>query len=98
MEEQLKEFVLDFLSSNVEKINGVLKSTTEKLVERDDSLEVMMLSMKEEITEFKGELTIYKAALRNEMLILRLKQQAMDVPKLEKFKGARSVSEVDNFL
>ncbi|KAG8482444.1 hypothetical protein CXB51_024068 [Gossypium anomalum] len=95
IEEQLREFVLDFLSSNVEKMNGVLKSTTKKLAEKDDALEVMMLAMKEEITKLKG---VYKAALRNEILISRPKQQAMNVPKLENFKGVRSAREVDNFL
>ncbi|MBA0671607.1 hypothetical protein Goklo_029051, partial [Gossypium klotzschianum] len=32
------------------------------------------------------------------MLALKPKQQAMDMPKLKAFKGARSASEVDNFL
>ncbi|MBA0632857.1 hypothetical protein Godav_001526 [Gossypium davidsonii] len=84
MEEQLREFVLDSLSVNMEKMNGLVNSTTKKLVERDKTLEDMVLAMKKEIEELKGELTIYKIALNNEMLSSRSKQQAIDVPKLEK--------------
>ncbi|MBA0632858.1 hypothetical protein Godav_001526 [Gossypium davidsonii] len=79
-------------------MNGLVNSTTKKLVERDKTLEDMVLAMKKEIEELKGELTIYKIALNNEMLSSRSKQQAIDVPKLEKFKDARSAREVDNFL
>ncbi|KAK8366718.1 hypothetical protein V6Z12_A02G137800 [Gossypium hirsutum] len=69
-----------------------------KLAERDENLEEMMLAMKKEIEELKGELTIYKATLSNGMLSSKPKQQAMDIPKPEKFKGARSARDVDNFL
>ncbi|MBA0752376.1 hypothetical protein Gogos_001216 [Gossypium gossypioides] len=58
----------------------------------------MVLAMKKEIEELKGELTIYKTALNNEMLSLRPKQQVMNVPKQEKFKGARSARDMDKFL
>ncbi|MFQ6635155.1 hypothetical protein Gotur_012074 [Gossypium turneri] len=71
----------------------LLESTAEKLAERDENLEDMVLAMKKEIEELKGELTIYRAALSNGMLSSRPKQQAMDVPKPEKFKGARSTDE-----
>ncbi|MBA0727145.1 hypothetical protein Golax_000162 [Gossypium laxum] len=56
----------------------------------DETLKDMVLALKKESEELKGELTIYKAALSNGMLSSRPKQQAMDVPKPEKFKGARS--------
>ncbi|MBA0881009.1 hypothetical protein Goshw_015354 [Gossypium schwendimanii] len=69
-----------------------------KLAERDENLKDMVLAMKKEIEELKGELAIYKVVLSNGMLFSRSKQQAMDVPKPEKFKGARSVRDVDNFL
>ncbi|MBA0609923.1 hypothetical protein Godav_010846 [Gossypium davidsonii] len=58
----------------------------------------MVLAMKKEIEELKGDLTIYKAALSNEMLSSRPKQQAMNVLKPENFKGARSARDVDNLL
>ncbi|MBA0614614.1 hypothetical protein Godav_014885 [Gossypium davidsonii] len=79
-------------------MNELVDSTTKKMPERDKNLEDMVLAMKKEIEELKGELTIYKAALSNGMLFSRPKQQAMDVPKPEKFKGARSARDVDNFL
>ncbi|KAG8488057.1 hypothetical protein CXB51_018328 [Gossypium anomalum] len=98
MEEQLRDFVLDSLGANAEKLNDLVNSTTEKLAERDENLEEMVLAMKKEIEELKGELMIYKVALSNGMLSSKPKQQAMDVPKPEKFKGARSARDVDNFL
>ncbi|MBA0866407.1 hypothetical protein Goshw_020652 [Gossypium schwendimanii] len=79
-------------------MNELVNSTTEKLAERNENLEDMVLAMKKKIEELKGELTIYKAALSNGMLSSRPKQQIMDVPKLEKFKGTRSTRDVDNFL
>ncbi|MBA0794293.1 hypothetical protein Gohar_018639 [Gossypium harknessii] len=82
----------------MEKMNESVNSTIEKLAEGDENLENMVLVMKKEIEELKGELTIYKASLSNGMLSSRPKQQAIDVPKLEKFKGARSARGVDNFL
>ncbi|MBA0635060.1 hypothetical protein Godav_024982, partial [Gossypium davidsonii] len=62
----------------------LLESTEEKLAERDENLEDMVLAMKKEIEKLKRELTIYKAALSNGMLSSRPKQQAMDIPKPEK--------------
>ncbi|MBA0865778.1 hypothetical protein Goshw_015309, partial [Gossypium schwendimanii] len=79
-------------------MNELVESTTKKLVERDENLEDMVLAMKKVMEEVKVELMIYKAALNNGMSSSRLKQQAMDVPKPEKFKGARSARDVDNFL
>ncbi|MBA0634065.1 hypothetical protein Godav_024445 [Gossypium davidsonii] len=98
IEEQLRDFVLYSLDANGEKLKGLLEYTTEKLAERDENLEDMVSAMKKEIEELKGELTIYKVALSNGMLSSRLKQQAKDVPKLEKFKGAQSAMDMDNFL
>ncbi|MBA0609922.1 hypothetical protein Godav_010846 [Gossypium davidsonii] len=88
-EEQLRDFVLDSLGANAEKINELVNSTIEKLVERDENLEDMVLAMKKEIEELKGDLTIYKAALSNEMLSSRPKQQAMNVLKPENFKDEK---------
>ncbi|MFQ6624127.1 hypothetical protein Gotur_003838 [Gossypium turneri] len=74
-------------------MNELVDSTVKKLAERDENLEDIVLAMKKEIEELKGELTIYKAALSNGMLSSRPKEQAMDIPKPEKFKGARSTDE-----
>ncbi|MBA0636770.1 hypothetical protein Godav_024838, partial [Gossypium davidsonii] len=98
MEEQVRDFVLDSLDANAEKMNELVESTTKKLAERDENLQDMVLAMKKEMEDLKGELTIYKAALSNGMLSLRSKQQAIDIPKSEKFKGARSARDVNNFL
>ncbi|MBA0794349.1 hypothetical protein Gohar_018685 [Gossypium harknessii] len=90
--------MLDSFGANAEKMNELVDSTVKKLAERDENLEDIVLAMKKEIEELKGELTIYKAALSNGMLSSRPKEQAMDIPKPEKFKGARSARDVDNFL
>ncbi|KAH1097954.1 hypothetical protein J1N35_014875 [Gossypium stocksii] len=45
MDEQLREIVLDSLSSTVEQMQGVL---TNKLTIGDNSLEAMMMALKEE--------------------------------------------------
>ncbi|MBA0762964.1 hypothetical protein Gotri_012505 [Gossypium trilobum] len=74
MEEQLREFVLYSLNANAKKMDRILNSTMKRLAERDDTLEDMVLAMKEEIAKLKGELTIYKAALSNGMLTSRPKQ------------------------
>ncbi|KAK8292025.1 hypothetical protein V6Z12_D06G095200 [Gossypium hirsutum] len=98
MEEKLRDFVLDSLDANAEKMNELVKSTTKKLAERDENLEDIVLAMKKEVEELKGELTIYKAALSNGMLSSKPKQQVIDVPKPERFNGAQSARDVDNFL
>ncbi|MBA0819441.1 hypothetical protein Gohar_021770 [Gossypium harknessii] len=58
----------------------------------------MVTALKKEINELKGELKIFKVAIGNVMLASKTKPQEMDVPKSKAFKGARSASEVDNFL
>ncbi|KAG8472442.1 hypothetical protein CXB51_035290 [Gossypium anomalum] len=87
LREDSKEFVLDSL-----------RSTSVKLTVRDEALEALVTAMKEEIAELKGELTIYKAALRSGILASGPRQRHVDVSKPEKFKGTRSAREVDNFL
>ncbi|MBA0869024.1 hypothetical protein Goshw_022251 [Gossypium schwendimanii] len=79
-------------------MNELVDSTTKKLAEKDENLKDMMLAMKKEMEELNGELMIYKVALSNRMLFLRPKQQAMDVPKSKKFKGARFARDIDNFF
>ncbi|MBA0632140.1 hypothetical protein Godav_000938 [Gossypium davidsonii] len=44
LEEQLRDFVLDSLDANAEKMNELVKSTTKKLAERDGNLEDMVLA------------------------------------------------------
>ncbi|MBA0650731.1 hypothetical protein Goklo_018117 [Gossypium klotzschianum] len=54
IKEQLREFVLDSLGANVEKMNGLVNFTAEKLAEMDDTLEDIVLDMKKEIQKLKG--------------------------------------------
>ncbi|MBA0668297.1 hypothetical protein Goklo_001227, partial [Gossypium klotzschianum] len=87
MQEQLREFVWDTIGSSEDKLAG-----------KDDALEFMVTALKEDINELKGEIKIFKAAIGNGMLASKSKPQAMDMPKSKAFRGARSASEVDNFL
>ncbi|MFQ6669438.1 hypothetical protein Gotur_034687, partial [Gossypium turneri] len=64
MEEQLREFVLDFLGANVEKMNELVNSIMEKLAEKDENLEDMLLAMKKEIEELKGSSRFTKCKVR----------------------------------
>ncbi|MFQ6657181.1 hypothetical protein Gotur_026966, partial [Gossypium turneri] len=83
LQEQLREFVWDTIGSSENKLAG-----------KDDALEAMVIALKKEINELKGELKIFKAAVGNGMLASKPKPQAMDVPKPKAFKGARSVTQV----
>ncbi|XP_040964578.1 uncharacterized protein [Gossypium hirsutum] len=58
----------------------------------------MVMALKEEIAELKGELIIYKAALGNRGLAAVANKPNIDVPKPKEFKGSRSTRDVDNFL
>ncbi|MFQ6640824.1 hypothetical protein Gotur_015730 [Gossypium turneri] len=81
LQEELREFVWD-----------TIDSSENKLVGKNDALEAMVTALKEEINELKGELKIFKA-IGNRILASKLKPQAMDVPKLKAFKGARSATQ-----
>ncbi|KAG8474309.1 hypothetical protein CXB51_033861 [Gossypium anomalum] len=94
MKEQLRDYVLD----HVEKLTVRHDAIEEKLSGRSDAIEAMMMALKEEIAELKGELTIYKAALGNGGLATVAPKPSIDVPKPKEFKGTRSAREVDNFL
>ncbi|MBA0753849.1 hypothetical protein Gogos_020557 [Gossypium gossypioides] len=93
----LKEFVVEALNSNVEVMQGVLSSTMDKLTTMDDVLKAVVLTLKGQIAELKGELTIYRVVLGNRVLAIILKTK-VDVTKLKEFKGTRSTRDVDNFL
>ncbi|KAH1031951.1 hypothetical protein J1N35_044125 [Gossypium stocksii] len=64
---------------------------------RDDVLKAVVLTLKEQIEELKGELTIYRVVLGNRMLVVVLKT-TVDNTKLKEFKGMRSAKDMDNFL
>ncbi|KAH1092232.1 hypothetical protein J1N35_019489 [Gossypium stocksii] len=87
MEVQFKDFMLDSLGANAEKMNELVNSTTKKLAERHEALEDMV---KKEIEELKGKLTIYKVVLSNGMLSSRPKQQAIDANQIHIVTGPLS--------
>ncbi|MFQ6621853.1 hypothetical protein Gotur_003188 [Gossypium turneri] len=79
LQEKLREFVWDTIGSSENKLVG-----------KDDALEAMVTTLKEEINELKGELKIFNAAIGNGMLASKPKPQAMDMPKPKAFRWARS--------
>ena len=80
-----------------EKMQGVLNESMDALTQKDESLEAMMVAMKEEMEELKRELTTCKVDIGGGVLAMTPGPR-MDVPKPKEFKGARSAKEVDNFL
>ncbi|KAH1129540.1 hypothetical protein J1N35_000918, partial [Gossypium stocksii] len=58
--EQLKEFVVKALDSNVKVIKMVFNSIADKLIVRDDALDVVVSTLKEHIEELKRGLIICK--------------------------------------
>ncbi|KAH1130109.1 hypothetical protein J1N35_001487 [Gossypium stocksii] len=108
MEKQLKEVVLDSLSSNVEAMQRVLNSTANNLTMRDDALRAMVMASNEEtkttrkalnirIDELEGELVVYRAIVDKWVIDATLNCE-LDVPKLKKFEGEKSKSGMDNFF
>ncbi|MFQ6645305.1 hypothetical protein Gotur_020157 [Gossypium turneri] len=67
MKEQLKEFVVEALSSNLDAMKGVFNTVVNNLIEKNDALEAMVTTWKEKIVELKGELTVYKVALEDKV-------------------------------
>lgn len=64
---------------------------------RDDNLEAMVMTLKKQIEELKGELVICKAALGNKVLAATPKPK-VDVSKKKEFKEMSSSRDVDNLL
>ncbi|MBA0587256.1 hypothetical protein Gorai_000388 [Gossypium raimondii] len=71
LKDQLREFVLESHKTNMEKVQGALNFSRNKLMERNDALEPMVMALKEEtmatmrvlntrIEELEGELTLYR--------------------------------------
>ncbi|KAH1047515.1 hypothetical protein J1N35_038299 [Gossypium stocksii] len=89
MKGQIKEFVVEALSSNLDAMKGVFNTIMNNLTEKNDAIEAKVTAWKEQIVELKGELTIYKVALGNRMLASAPKQCKMKFPKSNKFKETR---------
>ncbi|MFQ6667531.1 hypothetical protein Gotur_033514 [Gossypium turneri] len=58
MEEQLRDFVLDSLDTNREKMKELLESTAEKLAERDENLEDMIAMVRETMKKMKRDIAM----------------------------------------
>ena len=71
-----------------EEMQGVLNESVDALVQKDGSLEAMMVAMREEIEELKRELTVCKTAIGGGVLAMTPNPR-VDVPKPKEFKGAR---------
>lgn len=88
---------MEALGISVDAMQGVLNTFIGKLTERDDALEAVVTTLKEQIEEFKRELVMCKAALGNGVLTTIPKLE-VDVLKPKEFKMMRSAMDVDNFL
>ncbi|MBA0878860.1 hypothetical protein Goshw_020767 [Gossypium schwendimanii] len=95
------------LDSTMDKVNELFNSHRDKLSEKNDALEVMMMALKEEtmattrtlstrIEELEGELGLYRAAMGKGVANVAFSNE--DVPKPKEFVGTRSACDVDNFL
>ncbi|MBA0753533.1 hypothetical protein Gogos_020031 [Gossypium gossypioides] len=101
--DQFKEHVLGSIGTNVEDIQGALKSIDDKLSKRNDrsyghGFKGGTKAMMTRIEELEGELTVCRAAVGKGMMALVLEQRKMDVPKSKEFKGTRFTTDMDNFL
>ncbi|MBA0736840.1 hypothetical protein Gogos_010330 [Gossypium gossypioides] len=67
MRVQLRDYVVEALSSNWDVMREILSTVmddqAEKLTEKNDALEAMVTNLEEQIAELKGEVIIYKVAL-----------------------------------
>ncbi|MBA0629914.1 hypothetical protein Godav_002058, partial [Gossypium davidsonii] len=87
MKEQLKGQVAEALDTSVDALQGVLNTSVGTLTERDNTLDAVVTTLKEQIEDFKGELVICKVALGNDVLaaIPKLKVNSF---KPKEFKGS----------
>ncbi|XP_052483730.1 uncharacterized protein LOC128039297 [Gossypium raimondii] len=106
-EEQSRDYVKMSLGSTMDKVNELFNSHRDKLSDRNDALEAMMMALKEEtvattralstrIEELEGELALCQAAVGKGVANAALSNE--DVPKPKEFVGTRSACDVDNFL
>ncbi|KAA3461354.1 cyclin-D4-1-like [Gossypium australe] len=86
--------------SVLDALKALLNTTVAKLTEKNETLEAIMMVMKADNEATVAELHTKIEELKGELaLVLGGKpSRKVDAPKPEKFKGARSTREVDNFL
>ncbi|KAG8496826.1 hypothetical protein CXB51_008045 [Gossypium anomalum] len=105
--EQSRDYVKMSLDSTMDKVNELFNSHKDKLSERNDALEAMVVALNEEtmattmalstsIEELEGDLALCQAAIGKGGSNAALSNE--DVPKPKEFVGTRSACDVDNFL
>ena len=78
-------------------MQGALNEFMNLLTQKNESVEAMMVAMREEMDKLKRELTTCMITIEGGVLAIT-PTHWVDVPKSKKFKGTRSTKEVDNFL
>ncbi|MBA0755940.1 hypothetical protein Gogos_019918 [Gossypium gossypioides] len=105
--EQSRDYVKMSLDSTMDKLNELFNSHRDKLLERNDALEAMMMALNEgtmattmalstTIEELEVELALSQAVMGEGVSSAALSNE--DVSKLKEFVGTRSACDVDNFL
>ncbi|MFQ6659744.1 hypothetical protein Gotur_028517 [Gossypium turneri] len=105
--EQSRDYVKVSLGSTMGKVNELFNSHRDKLSERNDTLEALMMALKEEtmatmmvlstrIEELEVELALCQAAVGEGVSSVALNNE--DVLESKEFVGTRSACDVDNFL
>ncbi|MBA0570909.1 hypothetical protein Golob_004509 [Gossypium lobatum] len=90
-----------------DKVNELFNSHRDKLSEKNDALEAMVMALKEEtmatmmalstrIEELEVKLDLCRAAVGERVSSVTVNDE--DVPKLKEFVGTKSACNVDNFL
>ncbi|KAK5841938.1 hypothetical protein PVK06_004264 [Gossypium arboreum] len=105
--EQSRDYVKMSLNSTMDKVNELFDSHKDKLSDRNDALEAMLIALKEEtiattlalstrIEELEGEPALCRAAVGEGVSSAALSNKY--VPKPKEFVGTRSACDVENLL
>ncbi|GMI70619.1 hypothetical protein HRI_000731200 [Hibiscus trionum] len=99
-DEESRSDLIKSIEGNIrDEMENLLGELYDKLDGRDNSLEVEIVSMKEEMKELKNELRIYQAALKSGMLAkVVAPKPKIDALRPSKFSGSRVAQDVDNFI
>ncbi|KAK5775793.1 hypothetical protein PVK06_043734 [Gossypium arboreum] len=105
--EQSRDYVKMSLDLSMDKVNELFYSHKDKLSDRNNALEAMLMALKEEtmattlalsirIEKLEGELALCRAAVGKGVSSAALSSEY--VPKPKEFVRTRSACDVDNFL
>ncbi|MBA0633985.1 hypothetical protein Godav_025141 [Gossypium davidsonii] len=107
VEERVGKLEESMEDAKEDSVQELLDSQRKRLTERNDALEAMMMTLKEEtmvttralstrIEELEGELALCREALGKGVSSAALSNK--NVPKPKEFVETRSACDVDNFL